>query len=338
MTDDHGHTTDGHTTDGHTTAIDPTLPASPTEPLSPDDPRLAPAAGNPPRVARIVAICFVISFASIVALATVFSLGGQPEIEGALLGIGLTMFGAGMTTWGKYLVPKGPFVEARDYEDRHDLPSKEEDREAVVGAFGRGASIFARRKLLGLMSVAGAAVVAVFIFPLRSLGPQPKLSLFSTAWKPGTRMVDPSGRPVQLGSIDVGGFVTVFPEGGQTDPDIQQTAQTILIHVAAEPIATKQGPASWSPAGYLAFSKVCTHAGCPVSLYEAETQQLLCPCHQSLFNILEGCYPTFGPAPRPLPQLPIYADADGYLRARSDFLEPIGPGFWERGAADVIKS
>ncbi len=176
-------------------------------------------------------------------------------------------------------------------------------------------------------------MVAIFIFPLRSLGPQPKLALFSTAWKPGTRMVDPAGKPVQVQDIDVGGIITVFPEGGENDPDIQQIAQTLLIHVATEPLETKQGPASWSPQGYLAFSKVCTHAGCPVSLYEAETQQMLCPCHQSLFNILDGCSPIFGPAPRPLPQLPIYADADGYLRARRDFLEPIGPGFWERGAA-----
>lgn len=323
MTDDHGLVLGGQDED---------TPASPSEPLSPDDPRLGPATRNPKRVARIVALCFVVSFAATVTLAIVFSLGGQPQIEGGMLGVALGMFGAGMTAWGKYLVPKGPFVEARDYEDRHDLPGKPEDREAVVGAFGRGASIFARRKLLGLMGVAGAAVAAVFIFPLRSLGPQPKKSLFSTAWRPGSRMVDSGGNPVQVQDIDVGGIITVFPEGGESNPNIQQTSQTLLIHVAAEPIETKQGPASWSPAGYLAFSKVCTHAGCPVSLYEAETQQMLCPCHQSLFDILSGCYPIFGPAPRPLPQLPIYADADGYLRARRDFLEPIGPGFWERGA------
>lgn len=311
-----------------------THPASPTELLSPDDPRLAPATHHPRRVAGIVAVFFVLSFAATVALATVYSLGGQTQIEGGLLGVALGALGAGMTTWGKYLVPKGPFVEPRDYEDRHDLPSKPEDREAVVGAFGRGASIFARRKLLGLLSLAGAAVGAVFIFPLRSLGPQPKGALFHTAWKPGTRLVTAGGRPIQVQDIDIGGIVTVFPEGGENDPDIQQTAQTQLIRVAADPLATRQGPTSWSPSGYLAFSKVCTHAGCPVSLYEAETEQLLCPCHQSLFDVLQGAYPIFGPAPRPLPQLPIYADADGYLRARSDFLEPIGPGFWERGASD----
>ncbi len=311
-----------------------TTPASPSELLAPDDPRLAPASRHPRRAAGIVAVCFVLSFAATVALATVFSLGGQPQIEGGLLGIALGTLGAGMVAWGKYLVPKGPFVEARDYEDRHDLPSKPEDRAAVVGAFGRGASVFARRKLLGLLSLAGAAVVAVFIFPLRSLGPQPKLSLFHTAWKPGTRMVTADGRPVQVQDLDVGGILTVFPEGGQNDPNIQQTSQTLLIHVATTPYSTKQGPTSWSPDGYLAFSKVCTHAGCPVSLYEAETQQLLCPCHQSLFDILQGAYPIFGPAPRPLPQLPIYADADGYLRARRDFYEAIGPGFWERGASN----
>lgn len=319
-------------TDMSDETADRATPISTEEFLSPDDPRLAPASPHPRRAEIIVALCFVISFAATVTLATVFSLGGQTQIEGSMLGVALGTLGAGLTAWGKYLTPKGPFVEARDYEDRHDLPSKPEDRQAVVGAFGRGASVFGRRRLLKLLSLAGGAVGAVFIFPLRSLGPQPKLSLFHTAWKPGTRMVTAGGRPVQVGDIDVGGIITVFPEGGETDPNIQQTSQTLLIHVASAPIPTRQGPASWSPEGYLAFSKVCTHAGCPVSLYEAETQQLLCPCHQSLFDILQGAFPIFGPAPRPLPQLAIYADKNGYLRAQHDYLEAIGPGFWERGA------
>ena len=97
------------------------------------------------------------------------------------------------------------------------------------------------------------------------------------------------------------------------------------------PITTKPGRETWGPAGYVAYSKVCTHAGCPVGLYEQLTQQLLCPCHQSLFNVREGAQPIFGPAPRPLAQLPLYVDGAGYLRAQTGYDEPIGPGFWERG-------
>ncbi|MGH9062889.1 MAG: ubiquinol-cytochrome c reductase iron-sulfur subunit [Acidimicrobiales bacterium] len=308
------------------------LPAAATVPVSADDPRLKPASRHPRRAEALVASLFVISFFAAVALATTYSVGGQTQIEGGFLGLAFGALGAGLAAWAKYLMPKGPFVEARDYEDRHDLASKPEDRQAFVGAFGRGAVVLGRRRMLmGLLGAAGAAVGAVLIFPLRSLGPQPKQSLFHTAWKKGTRLVRDDGTPVNVSDIDVGGYITVFPEGGEADPNIQQTAQTLLIHVATDPIETRQGPKSWSPYGYLAFSKVCTHAGCPVSLYEAQTQQLLCPCHQSLFDILEGAFPIFGPAPRPLPQLAIYTDGQGNFRARHDYLEPIGPGFWERG-------
>jgi ubiquinol-cytochrome c reductase iron-sulfur subunit len=82
--------------------------------------------------------------------------------------------------------------------------------------------------------------------------------------------------------------------------------------------------------GIVCFSKICTHAGCAVSLFNVLTMQLICPCHQSTFNILQDCSPVFGPASRPLPQLPLLVDAEGYLIARSDFIEPVGPGFWNR--------
>jgi ubiquinol-cytochrome c reductase iron-sulfur subunit len=120
----------------------------------------------------------------------------------------------------------------------------------------------------------------------------------------------------------------VFPEDDIGGAD----SQTILIRPALTALpATRPGRDNWGPAGYLAYSKVCTHAGCPVGLYQEETQQLLCPCHQSLFDVLDGAEPVFGPAPRPLPQLPLYVDQHGVLRAQADYDEPIGPGFWERG-------
>ena len=82
----------------------------------------------------------------------------------------------------------------------------------------------------------------------------------------------------------------------------------------------------------IAYSKICTHVGCPVGLYQADTHELLCPCHQSTFDVLDGARPRFGPATRSLPQLPLAVDGDGFLTAQSDFTEPVGPGFWNRDA------
>jgi len=104
----------------------------------------------------------------------------------------------------------------------------------------------------------------------------------------------------------------------------------VLIRISTSDFTTRPGRETWGPSGYVAYSKLCTHLGCPVGLYEQQLEQLVCPCHQSMFDVTNGCEPNFGPAPRPLPQLPIYVDGRGLIRAQSDYLEPVGPGFWER--------
>ena len=104
----------------------------------------------------------------------------------------------------------------------------------------------------------------------------------------------------------------------------------MLIRISNENFVTLKGRETWGPEGYVAYSKLCTHLGCPVGLYEQEMQLLVCPCHQSMFNVTNGCVPQFGPAPRPLPQLPLQIDSSGYLQSQSDFNQPVGPGFWER--------
>lgn len=298
--------------------------------LAEDDPRLQPGAHNPRRVERIIAVSILVSIAGFVGLAILYSLGGQPQAEGSLLAVGLFSLGFASTAWAKYLMPKGPFVEAR-----HPMSSSEGERKEFAGAFLRGGRSINRRSMLGkLMGLAAAAFAAVAIFPLRSLGPNPKKILDHSDWRAGSRVVRDDGRPVNVGTLDVGGILTVFPEdifqgGGPSDTQLQ-VDMTVLLRVATSPIVTRPGRESWSPHGYLAFSKMCTHAGCPVGLYEQQTQQLLCPCHQSLFNILNGAEPVFGPAPRPLPQLPLMVDDSGDLRAQRGYDEPVGPGFWER--------
>jgi ubiquinol-cytochrome c reductase iron-sulfur subunit len=137
-------------------------------------------------------------------------------------------------------------------------------------------------------------------------------------------VVTADGSVVTAQDLPVGGILTVFPEGHAEAAD----SQTVLIRVDPALLQLPTGRGDWAPGGLLAYSKICTHAGCPVGLYEQRTHLLFCPCHQSVFTVLDGAIPISGPAVRPLPQLPLELDADGTIRARGDFPEPVGPGFW----------
>jgi ubiquinol-cytochrome c reductase iron-sulfur subunit len=222
-------------------------------------------------------------------------------------------------------MPQGPFVE-----ERHEFHSTEAERDAMTAAITeRGGMVVKRRKVLGgLFALGSTAMGIVLLFPLlRSLGPKPGTTLFETNWKKGSKLVAVDGREITVDDLEVGGVLTVFPKGSEgVSPD-----QVILIRLAEslQPL-TAPGRTDWGVAGYVAYSKMCTHLGCPVGLYQEQTQQLVCPCHQSIFNVLAGALPEFGPAPRPLPQLPITVDAKGYLRANGTFDQAVGPGFWER--------
>lgn len=275
------------------------------------------------RYEKMVGISFALSFLASIGLGVVFWQGGQTQAEGALLFVALGGLGFGVVAWGKYLVPQGPYVQ-----EREDFQSPPLEKEAFLESFERGQNQIERRsflvKFLGA-AVAAFGVVALFPF-IRSLGPQPKKMLYVTNWKKGSALVKSDGTKVKDTDLEVGGVLTVFPEGHAGGA----ISQTILIRPASQDIVTKPGRESWGPQGYLAYSKVCTHAGCPVGLYQELTQQLLCPCHQSLFDVMTGATPVFGPAPRPLPQLPLEIDSNGYLRAQAGYDEPIGPGFWER--------
>lgn len=293
-----------------------------------DDPHLQPYARDPKRAERLIALLFVLGILGVIGYGAVFWQGGQTQLEGGFLGGGLFFLGFGLSAWGKYLLPQGPFVESR-----HPMSSPEPDREAMASAVvDRGKMVFRRRGFLGTLLGAGMGVFGIVVtFPLiRSLGPKPGNALDTTNWKKGSRLVTMDGRPVSVHDLEVGGSLTVFPEGYTDSIRAEASDQTILVRAAASSIVTQPGRETWGPAGYLAYSKVCTHAGCPVGLYMEQTQQLLCPCHQSLFDVLDGAVPVFGPAPRPLPQLPLYVDAHGWLRAQAPYDQPVGPGFWER--------
>jgi ubiquinol-cytochrome c reductase iron-sulfur subunit len=176
---------------------------------------------------------------------------------------------------------------------------------------------------------------------LRDMGPLPGTSLRHTVWSPGRRLlVYGTNQPLTAADFSApGSMITIVPEGHEDDPDALTKAAVILIKFRpgelAIPVRTQGstlvGTMNWTVNNIVAYSKICTHIGCPVALYEQTTHHILCPCHQSTFDASTGATVVFGPAARPLPQLPITTNADGYLVAKSDFTQPVGPSFWERG-------
>lgn len=269
-----------------------------------------------------IAVGFAVSALASLVLTVVYALGGQPQLEGALLGLALGGLAVGVVLFARRFLPGGHFVQPR-----HERGSSPDERAAVESDLLAGARPMERRGFVaGLFGVALGALGIASLFPIRSLGERPGRSLFITQWDRGVRLVAEDGLPLRLDTVLANSVVTVFPEGHVGSAD----SQALLIRLP-EGVAAP-GPPDWSVEGLVAFSKICTHAGCPVGLYSAPTQELFCPCHQSTFSVLEGARPTFGPATRPLPQLPLMVDDFGYVVAASDFEEPVGPGFWSRPA------
>lgn len=252
--------------------------------------------------------------------AVAFAVDGDPQVQGGLLGAALLSLALGIGLWAVRAMPGGTAVE-----DREPLVSTPADREAAVSGFERGERILGRRGVLvRMLALGGTTVGAALLVPIRALGPNPGRKLLTTPWRPGRRLVTDDGRPVRPGDLTTDSVITVFPEGEQSPGD----AQTLLIRLPPGVDRPRPGREGWSVEGCVAYSKVCTHAGCPVGLYEASSRRLVCPCHQSLFEVTDGARPSFGPATRSLPQLPLDVDEDGHLVARSDFSGPVGPGWW----------
>ncbi len=279
-----------------------------------------------PRAARFaerrIAVYWAITTISALTLAGVYLAGGQPQVEGLLLMIALGSLGLGFVVFARDLLPG-----SEQTADRDEHRSSQAQRDATDEAFERGEEPFVRRSfLLRMLGLAGGALGLAALFPINSLGPHPGDTLAHTSWKKGSRVVTADNTPVKLGDLDVNGVLTVFPEGATDDAD----SQTILINLGDTPQTVAPDRESWSVGGYVAYSKVCTHAGCPVGLYRSTSHQLLCPCHQSTFDVLDGCRPVFGPACTSLPQLALMVGDDDYLEAQHDYTEPVGPGYWNR--------
>ncbi|MEW6155382.1 MAG: Rieske (2Fe-2S) protein [Actinomycetota bacterium] len=240
---------------------------------------------------------------------TTWVLGGHTQVEGALGAAALGAMAVGLVGAARRSAPPAP-----DIEPRHpSLP------EVPV----------ARRRFLA-KALAGAVAVTAIIFavPLRGETRRGRRALRATAWTPGARLVTDDGRAVHVDDLDVGGLLTVYPEGRTDAGD----SQVVLVRLEPGRSIGAPGRADWAPAGYVAYSKLCTHMGCPVGLYQQRAQVLLCPCHQASFDVIGGGRPVHGPARRPLPQLPVEVGSDGFLRAIGDFPDAVGPGWWDRPA------
>jgi ubiquinol-cytochrome c reductase iron-sulfur subunit len=266
-------------------------------------------------------VCFLVAALAAVALAVAYALGSKPQIEGTLLGTALVGIGVGCVVWAHALLPHGPFEQPRE-----PLASTPQERAAFEEDLERKGVVTRRRLLVGSLLGALGALGVALLFPIRSLGPSPGNTLRRTPWRAGVRAVTDDNQPVRAAEVPMGGLVTVFPEGHPGSAD----GQVVLVRIPPRDVDLPPGRSDWSANGLLAYSKVCTHAGCPVGLFEAQQATLLCPCHQSAFDVRTGANPVFGPAARALPQLPIGIDDDGFVVAQSDFHEPIGPTYWNR--------
>ncbi|MCB5275656.1 Ubiquinol-cytochrome c reductase iron-sulfur subunit [Arthrobacter sp. SO5] len=265
---------------------------------------------------------------------------GTVRLQNALLGLGTAFamlgIGTGIVHWAKALMP-----DHEVSEERHAIRT-EEDRQAavrivddIVEETGIKRRPLIRNTLLGAVALAPLPALAIF----GDLGPRPDDKLAHTMWAPQDGKLkrlarDPDGTPIKAADVTIGSAFHVIPEGlnEMHEGKLDEKAKSVVLLMRLNPEELNPSPerADWAYNGIVAYSKICTHVGCPVALYEQQTHHLLCPCHQSTFDLTQQCKVIFGPASRPLPQLPIAVDSEGYLVATSDFHEPVGPSYWER--------
>jgi quinol---cytochrome c reductase iron-sulfur subunit len=272
-------------------------------------------------VGTLFVLCaFLIAIGAAVGFIVVYWIGAAHMLLGGMAALSMGSFGCGLVLWAHWLTEEEQVIQPRE-----QLLSPKPDRQAAATDFRAERRVQRRNLLIGLSAGVITAFAASIISLFRSLSVSPAFpSLKPTIWKTGDRLVTTDGNTISLNSLAVGSMISVFPEN-RIDAE---NSQVVLVRVQQELLRLPKSRSNWAPGGYLAYSRVCTHAGCSVGVYEAETCLLQCPCHQSTFDALAAARPTGGPAARALPQLPLYVDQDGNLRAGGDFTEPPGPGYW----------
>ena len=289
-------------------------------------------------IATLLLLGFCVAYFAIDKNETFLGWSAMNFTLGATLGGAMLLMGAGIIQWAKKLMGDHEIVEMR-----HPVASSDEDREAVlkdlntgINESGIGRRPLIRNSLLGALGALGLPAVIM----LRDLGPLPHDEA-KTVWKKGMRVVnDVSGTPIKPSDLEVGALVNAEPAiMYETDSDGQPVlegtallqakskAAVIMVRMRPEDITPAKGRENWGIDGILCYSKICTHVGCPISLYEQQTHHVLCPCHQSTFDLADNGKVIFGPAHRPLPQLPLAVDSEGYIVAVSDFPEIVAPSY-----------
>ena len=295
-------------------------------------------------VSALSAVGFVVSFVAIdpttlIGLPVIGSIPALNLALGLTLGLSILMIGTGAIHWARKLMPDTEVVE-----ERHTFASEPADIDTLSQTFDAGIeeSGFLRRRIVRRTLLGAMALFPIpVIVSLRDLGPSPADKKFHTVWRTGMRLLtDVSDEPIRAADVPIGTLINAVPEGlhevEEEQGTLNERAKAVIVVVRIDPkdIRSQQGGTAeepWDYNGILAFSKICTHLGCPISLYQHRTHHLLCPCHQSTYDLADSGRVIFGPASRRMPQLGLTVDTEGYLIARGDFAEPVGPSFWELG-------
>ena len=311
------------------------LRSSAPEPAEPETPstaqgRIVPEVEPSPRAELVVAALLVLAALSAIAFVVVYALDALPD-QTQYLGLAL---GGTFALLAAALLVAAHFLVVTEHLEGEYADPDEHEAENVAQVLREGGGRMRRRKLLlACAGAAGAALVAAVATPVASLGPVLDLARFTvTPWKRGVRLVGEDGMPIVAADIQPLEFLTAFPE--HADPE-QMGAPIVLVRLEPRDLKLPADRADWAPQGIVAYSKVCTHAGCAIALFRAPLFRpvdrppgLVCPCHYSTFDPGTGGTVVYGPAGRPLPQLPLTIDRRGYLRAAGNFSGPVGPSWW----------
>jgi ubiquinol-cytochrome c reductase iron-sulfur subunit len=295
------------------------------------DARVVPAGEPRPRAELLVLALLVAAALCATAFPIVYALDRLPvqtQLLGASLGLSLLFVAAALIVTGREL------VVTEEIEESYPENEHEAEQETVAAIVHESGSRFTRKRLLtAAAGLTGSALGVALITPIVSLGPVFDMKPFySTPWRRGRRLVDEAGKPYRADDIEEQTFYTAFPEGADKE---SFAAPLVLVRLPPAELHLPPENAGYAADGIVAYSKICTHAGCAISLYrtplfkpDAPAPALVCPCHYSTFDPATGGTVLFGPAGRKLPMLPVFVDRRGELRARGNFDEPVGPSWW----------
>jgi ubiquinol-cytochrome c reductase iron-sulfur subunit len=296
-----------------------------------DRERVVPAGEQDPRAELVAIGLFIASAICAIAFVAFYALDRLPkqtQLLGGSLGLAFCFLAAGLIVTAKRLVSSE--------QVEHDYPVEEhpEEQQLLVQVAEESGDRLTRRRLFKLaLTGTGGALGVALLTPAASLGPILDVDpFFGTPWRRGRRLVDETGKPYRASDIELDDFYTAFPEGADRE---ELGSSVVLVRLAKNAFKLPSALARYPADGIVAYSKICTHAGCAIALYRTPLfapaepgPALVCPCHYSTFNVADGGSVEFGPAGRKLPMLPLTIDGSGYLRAAGNFDEAVGPSWW----------